>query len=204
VLVVLVTAVAVLVGATATVRGDQPSAAPSSAVVLDARVPAPPAPPAPPGSAPTSMPSMAPGPDDDLTVFDDVPAVARLDPHLLDALRRAATYAADDGVAFQVNSGWRSREDQERLLREAVAEYGSADEAARWVATPDTSPHVQGEAVDVGRWEATAWLSRHGAAYGLCQVYRNEPWHYELRPAAAQSGCPAKYADPTRDPRMTR
>src|SRR4051812_39749095 len=43
------------------------------------------------------------------TVFDDeFPAVARLDPALLDALRRAATAAADDGVGLVVNSGWRS------------------------------------------------------------------------------------------------
>src|SRR5436190_9131023 len=43
------------------------------------------------------------------TVFDeDVPAVAKLDRALLAALRRAATAAADDGVRFLVNSGWRS------------------------------------------------------------------------------------------------
>ena len=29
---------------------------------------------------------------------------------------------------------------------------------------------------------ATAWLARRGAGYGLCQVYRNELWHFELRP----------------------
>jgi len=40
------------------------------------------------------------------------------------------------------------------------------------------------------------------AKYGLCQTYRNEPWHYELRPEAADHGCPAMYADPTGDPRM--
>lgn len=141
---------------------------------------------------------------DDVTVFDDVPAVANLDPDLLDALRQAATDAAADGVTFYVNSGWRSPEYQDQLLQEAVAEYGSAAEAARWVATADTSPHVQGGAVDVGQWDATAWLSEHGAAYGLCQVYANEPWHYELRPEAVDGGCPAMYADPTFDPRMHR
>ena len=140
---------------------------------------------------------------DGLTVFDDdVPAVANLDPALLDALRRAATQASADGITFVVNSGWRSREYQDRLLREAVAEYGSAEEAARWVATADTSPHVRGDAVDLGRWDATAWLSQHGAGYGLCQIYDNEPWHYELRPDAVVHGCPARYADAAHDPRM--
>jgi LAS superfamily LD-carboxypeptidase LdcB len=140
---------------------------------------------------------------DGATVFDDrYPGVADLDPDLLRALRAAATRAADDGVTFVVNSGWRSREYQDDLLAEAVSTYGSESAAARWVATADTSPHVSGEAADIGRDDATAWLSRHGAGYGLCQIYANEPWHYELRPAARAGRCPPMYADPTHDPRM--
>jgi D-alanyl-D-alanine carboxypeptidase len=140
---------------------------------------------------------------DGTTVFDDgIPGVARLDSALLGALRQAATDAADDGVEFIVDSGWRSPEYQEQLLRGAVVKYGSEGEAARWVATPGTSAHVSGEAVDVGPSDATAWLSEHGAGYGLCQIYSNEPWHYELRPAAIDRGCPPMYADPTHDPRM--
>jgi zinc D-Ala-D-Ala carboxypeptidase len=140
---------------------------------------------------------------DGTTVFDDeIPGVANLAPDLLGALRQAATDAAGDGVEFVVDSGWRSPEYQDQLLREAVSEYGSEEEAARWVATPETSPHVSGDAVDIGPSDATAWLSEHGAEYGLCQIYGNEPWHYELRPEAIDQGCPAKYADPTHDPRM--
>jgi zinc D-Ala-D-Ala carboxypeptidase len=140
---------------------------------------------------------------DGTTVFDDeIPGVANLDPALLGALRQAATDAADDGVEFVVDSGWRSPEYQQQLLQEAVSEYGSAAEAARWVATAETSPHVSGDAVDVGPDDATAWLSEHGAAYGLCQIYGNEAWHYELRPEAIDGGCPPMYADPTHDPRM--
>ena len=140
---------------------------------------------------------------DGTTVFDDeIPGVANLDPALLGALRQAATDAADDGVEFFVDSGWRSPEYQEQLLHEAVSKYGSEEEAARWVATPDTSAHVSGDAVDIGRSDATAWLSEHGAEYGLCQIYSNEPWHYELRPEAIDHGCPPMYADPTHDPRM--
>jgi zinc D-Ala-D-Ala carboxypeptidase len=137
------------------------------------------------------------------TVFDDeVPGVAKLDPALLDAVHRAATDAANDGVEFFVDSGWRSPQYQERLLQEAVSKYGSEEEAARWVATPKTSAHVSGDAVDIGHADAAAWLSEHGAAYGLCQIYRNESWHYELRSEAATQGCPPMYADPTHDPRM--
>jgi hypothetical protein len=137
------------------------------------------------------------------TVFDDeIPGVVNLDPALLSALRQAATDAAHDGVEFLVNSGWRSPEYQEQLLREAVTKYGSEKQAARWVGTPNTSAHVSGDAADLGPSAATTWLSEHGAWYGLCQIYRNEPWHYELRPEAADRGCPPMYADPTQDPRL--
>jgi zinc D-Ala-D-Ala carboxypeptidase len=140
---------------------------------------------------------------DGTTVFDDeVPGVANLDPALLGALREAATDAADDGVELFVDSGWRSPEYQERLLHEAILKYGSEQEAARWVATPNTSEHVSGDAVDIGRADAAQWLSAHGAAYGLCRIYGNEPWHYELRPEAIDDSCPPVYADPTHDPRM--
>jgi LAS superfamily LD-carboxypeptidase LdcB len=138
-----------------------------------------------------------------VTVFDDeIPAVVKLDAALLRALRRAATDAADDNVEIFVESGWRSPDYQARLLLEAISEYGSEKEAARWVATADTSAHVSGDAIDIGPSHAAAWLSEHGAEYGLCQIYRNEPWHYELRPEAIDRGCPRMYADPTQDPRM--
>ena len=142
---------------------------------------------------------------DGATVLDDrLPGVANLDAALLGALRRAAADAADVGVEVAVTSGWRSPEYQDQLLREAVAEYGSEEEAARWVATADTSAHVSGDAVDIGPSEARAWLSENGAGYGLCQVYRNEPWHYELRPEAIGHRCPPVFADPTEDPRTRR
>lgn len=140
---------------------------------------------------------------DGTTVFDaDTAAVANLDRDLLGAVRRATTDAARDGITVYVNSGWRSRDYQSHLLREAVSQYGSEEHAARWVATADTSPHVSGDAIDVGRPDATEWLSEHGRRYGLCQIYRNEAWHFELRPEAVVHGCPAQYADPAHDPRM--
>ncbi len=140
-----------------------------------------------------------------MTVFESgYAAVSRLDPALLLALRQAATDAAGDGVTFYVDSGWRSLKYQEQLFRQAVSEYGSAGKAARWVAIPGRSTHESGDAVDIGQSDATVWLSEHGARYGLCQIYGNEPWHYELRPSAIDHGCPPMYADPTHDPRMQR
>jgi hypothetical protein len=135
---------------------------------------------------------------DGTTVFDPIPAVANLNPALLGALRRAATGAR---IPFVVDSGWRSAAYQEHLLDDAVAQYGSRAAAARWVATPATSAHVLGDAIDLAAKPA-AWLDAHGAAYGLCRIYRNEPWHFELRPHAVENGCPPEYADPTHDPRL--
>jgi hypothetical protein len=138
-----------------------------------------------------------------VTVFDDeYPGIANLDPDLLLAMRGATKDAAERGIELHVNSGWRSTEYQDQLFRDAVSEYGSEEEAARWVATADTSAHVAGHAVDIGPSEAIAWLSRHGGKHGLCQVYANEPWHFELRSEAVDDGCPPLYADPTHDPRM--
>jgi zinc D-Ala-D-Ala carboxypeptidase len=138
----------------------------------------------------------------DATIFDDgYAAIARLDRPLRRALRSAAKAARRDGVTFVVNSGWRSPAYQERLLDRAVETYGSRAEAARWVATPETSPHVSGDAVDLG-WAAARWVADKGARYGLCRVYRNEPWHVELRPSAVTDGCPPMYADPSVDPRL--
>ena len=141
---------------------------------------------------------------DGTTVFDDLPGITKLEPALLNALRQAAIDAADHGISFYVTSGWRSPTYQNLLFREAVVSYGSEDEASRWVATAETSPHVSGAAIDLGGYEAIAWLAEHGAIYGLCQIYLNEPWHYELRPDALEQGCPPMYADPSRDPRLQR
>jgi zinc D-Ala-D-Ala carboxypeptidase len=171
--------------------------------------PGPPGAPAPGGAGPRDGPQGgSPGgaggvvPDGTTVLDDEIPGVANLDPALLGALRRAATDAAHDGIALDVTSGWRSPDYQEQLLQEAISKYGSAKEAAQWVGTPTTSAHVSGDAVDIGPVNATAWLSRHGATYGLCQIYRNEPWHYELRPNTIDHGCPPMHSDPTHDPRM--
>ena len=139
------------------------------------------------------------------TVLDDsVPAVARLDPALESALRAAAADAARQGLELDVNSGWRSRAYQQELFAQAIQKYGSEAAAARWVARPGTSVHEAGRAVDLGPAATTAWLAEHGPSYGLCRIYANEPWHFELRPSASSTGCPASYADAAQDPRMQR
>ncbi|MFJ3474074.1 M15 family metallopeptidase [Microbacterium maritypicum] len=143
--------------------------------------------------------------DDKPTVFEvDRVAVGNLDSALLAALQRAASDAEADGVTIRVNSGWRSPALQEWMLQDAIVQYGSEEEARRWVATPETSEHVTGDAVDLGPWSALDWLAQRGSRYGLCQIYANESWHYELRPDAVDDGCPEMLADPTADPRTKR
>lgn len=107
-------------------------------------------------------------------------ARGHLDPDLRDAVRAARRDAAADGVTMRVTSGWRSRAHQQRLLDEAVETYGSVEVARRYVATPDSSAHVTGDAVDIGPTNASIWLGEHGSTYGLCQVFANEIWHFEL------------------------
>jgi LAS superfamily LD-carboxypeptidase LdcB len=131
-----------------------------------------------------------------VTLADDhVPAIARLHPALLAALRQAEADAVADGIpSFQVTSGWRSAEYQLWLLEDAVERYGDEDIAGQYVARPDKSRHVTGDAVDIVPLDAQLWLIEHGARYGICQTYANERWHFEL---ATQPGgvCPVMKPD---------
>lgn len=116
-----------------------------------------------------------------LTPFDTGhSALKNLDPALLKAVQAAAQDAKRDGVDLFVTSGWRSKEYQQRLLDRGVIKYGSLERARKFVKTPETSEHARGRAIDIGPANADDWLIREGAAYGLCQVYANEMWHFEL------------------------
>jgi zinc D-Ala-D-Ala carboxypeptidase len=126
-----------------------------------------------------------------LTPFDvQNPAIGRLDPALLSAIQNAATAAGAEGITMTITSGWRSPEFQQRLLDQAVQTYGSRAAARQYVQTPELSKHVVGEAVDVGGAGADQWLITHGSRFGLCRIYANELWHFELATDAA-GDCPA-------------
>jgi D-alanyl-D-alanine carboxypeptidase len=141
-------------------------------------------PPADPGDG--SLPA-----GDALTPFDlQDPAVGRLDPALLSAVQNAATAATAAGITMTITSGWRSPEFQQRLLDDAVQTYGSVAAARQYVQTPEQSKHVIGQAVDVGGTGADQWLIANGSRFGLCQIYANELWHFELA-TDAEGNCPA-------------
>jgi len=135
-----------------------------------------------PAASPVDSVASREGDLEDRTVSIDAdePAVTRLDPALRDAVRDAVAAAADEDVEVRINSGWRSKGYQERLFARALVKYGSREEALKWVATPGTSSHVTGQAVDVAPTDAAYWMSQHGHTFGLCQAYANEIWHYEL------------------------
>jgi D-alanyl-D-alanine carboxypeptidase len=116
-----------------------------------------------------------------LSPFDvSNPALAQLDPSLLNAIQDATRAASAQGVDLRITSGWRSKGFQQRLFDDAVRKYGSADIARQFVASPDVSKHVVGQAVDVAPVDADQWLIHNGAQFGLCQIYANELWHFEL------------------------
>jgi zinc D-Ala-D-Ala carboxypeptidase len=143
-------------------------------------------PPADPGSNDGSLPD-----GDALSPFDvQDPAIGRLEPALLSAIQGAATAAAADGITMTITSGWRSAEFQQRLLDNAIRTYGSYAAARQYVQTPAMSKHVVGEAVDVGGVGADQWLIANGSRFGLCRIYANELWHFELATDAA-GNCPA-------------
>jgi D-alanyl-D-alanine dipeptidase len=125
-----------------------------------------------------------------LSPFDTSSQVlALLDPALLKAIQDAARSAQAQGVGITITSGWRSKGFQQRLFDDAVRRYGSVAIAQQFVASPETSRHVVGEAVDIAGNGASEWLIRNGAQFGLCQIYANENWHFELA-TVADGRCP--------------
>lgn len=126
-----------------------------------------------------------------VTPFDTYhPAVTRLDPALLTALRAAGTAATEDGIDLFITSGWRSKEYQGDLLQRAIARHGSLEKAREFVSTSEKSAHMTGNPVEIGPPDADGWLIRKGSAFGLCQKYANEMWHFELLIEPGGS-CPA-------------
>ncbi|WP_433715571.1 M15 family metallopeptidase [Nocardia sp. CA-084685] len=117
-----------------------------------------------------------------------------LEPMLAAAYTQAENQAHAEGVALYINSGYRTPAEQQALWDEGVRTYGSPDQARRWVLPPNESTHVQGRAIDVGPRAGAQWLEANGNRWGLCRIYQNEWWHFEL--ATGPGGaCPALRAD---------
>ena len=104
----------------------------------------------------------------------------------------AQSKARKEGINLVITSGFRTADRQEYLFKRAIAKYGSAQEASKWVLPPNKSHHPDGIALDVnypGNQVETKWLEKNGFKYGLCRVYKNEWWHFEPLVAPGET-CP--------------
>jgi hypothetical protein len=86
---------------------------------------------------------------------------------------------ASGGHVYLV-SGYRSSARQQELWVQALAKYGTAENADDWVAPPGRSMHERGLAVDLGGDLdlALRLIEAHGLP--LYRPLSNEPWHFEL------------------------
>lgn len=140
-------------------------------------------------AAPSTKPASTPKPSPANDINAPVTGTTNLEPEMTAAWNRAEQAARADGVHVEIYAGWRSAEWQQVLFDRAVKKYGSKEAASRWVLPPDKSSHVKGIAVDVRPQAGAQWLERHGGDFGLCRMYDNEWWHFEL---VAEKPCPAR------------
>ena len=89
---------------------------------------------------------------------------------------------------LRIASGFRSPDRQAQLWQQALAKYGSAEAARKWVAPPGRSKHNHGAAVDLKYLspEATKWAHANAGQFGLRFPLGNENWHIE--PIGARGG----------------
>lgn len=109
-------------------------------------------------------------------------------------IRFLAAQAAAEKVGYRlaITSGFRPKEYQAMLFRNAVKKYGSEAAASKWVLPAELSHHPWGLAIDVNYPNdpvSTKWLEKNGYEYGLCRAYENEWWHFEGLTAPGQQ-CP--------------
>lgn len=140
-----------------------------------------------------------------------------VDERIYPALQALFDEARKDGLSPVVASGYRTAEKQQRLLDEKIeafrAEGCSPEEAAAkaavWVASPGTSEHQIGLAVDINAdgvhstGEAVyEWLNQNAFRFGFIRRYppdkteltgvTHEPWHYRYVGAEAAADIEAQ------------
>lgn len=154
-----------------------------------------------PTTPPTKKPTKSPNPTKTSTQPSyGEESINGLSPTLKSRLKKAIAGAKADGITIRITSGRRSAAKQQRLLNDAIKQYGSYQAATRWVLPPKYSAHVQGKAVDIGPAAAMQWLNRNGYRYGICRRYDNEPWHFEALVTPGKK-CPPRepYSRPVSD-----
>ena len=94
------------------------------------------------------------------------------------AFERMRDAAAKDGVHLQLNSGFRSMEEQQHLYNLYKSGRGNL------AAYPGHSNHQSGIAVDINVVSDAAynWMHKHGPSFGFRRTVPSEPWHWEYLP----------------------
>ncbi|WSG63155.1 M15 family metallopeptidase [Nocardia sp. NBC_01730] len=103
-----------------------------------------------------------------------------LEPRLALAYTLAEREARAQSVPLSITSGYRTPDEQQVLWDDGLATYGSPEATRRWVLPPAESTHVSGRAIDVGPQQGAQWLEANGNRWGLCRMFDNEWWHFEL------------------------
>jgi hypothetical protein len=97
--------------------------------------------------------------------------------------------AAADGVPLPLKSGFRTYPKQATLYDGYIRRLPGFNLAAK----PGFSNHQDGFAYDfaISGYEGNPrydWLKRNGPRFGFVRTVNREPWHWEYRPAIAQTG----------------
>lgn len=127
----------------------------------------------------------------------------KIDERIYPALQKMFDDMRAEGHRPVVVSGYRSDEEQERILEnkcqvymdEGYPKFVAKQMALQWVAVPGASEHQLGIAVDINPdysvtkgWGFYDWLKENAHKYGFVKRYpedkvditgiSNEPWHY--------------------------
>lgn len=83
--------------------------------------------------------------------------------------------AAADGVSLQLNSGFRTMDEQEALRQRYLSGHGPV------AAVPGYSNHQHGQALDIDMVDpaAKSWMFEHGPTMGWKNTVPSESWHWE-------------------------
>ena len=97
--------------------------------------------------------------------------------------------AAADGVPMPLSSGFRTYPKQAYLYDGFIRGLPNFNRAAK----PGFSNHQDGFAYDfaIDAYDGNPrydWLKRNGPRHGFVRAVSGEPWHWEYRPAIAQTG----------------
>lgn len=127
----------------------------------------------------------------------------KVDSRIYSELQEMFNAARAEGLHLYVAAGYRTQQKQQQLLSEKIEEYKKEGYskfeakklAEQWVATPGTSEHQLGIAIDINADttksssdEVYNWLAENGYKHGFVKRYPsdkkeitgviNEPWHY--------------------------